>query len=445
MIQAIEAEQEVLAAILLEPNLAVYLDELEESYFNDNANLDLFKTMLDIYKQGKPVNTVTVAAAKRELVGHALKITGDAFVAGFEQHLQVLKDAATMRQAYLQAQKIANMAEKMDDANEVLSYALNVFNGLVPSDKKAEDFKDVVLQTLEEIEDRYRNRDKKEYYMNSLSAFNIMTAGLHRSEFHIIAARPSVGKTAFALQLAEDIARNGVKVLFFSREMSKTQLVERMIARRTGVGHWNIRTGNLNDDDWEKLSALGLPLGTLPLVIDTESATVEDMKLKAMSMPDVGLIVIDYLQLVSTKRRYDSRSLEVGHISRELKELSMKMNIPVVALAQINRDAANKRPGLENLAESGKLEQDADNVYFLHRPDEQPLWQEKKLLYIELIAAKQRQAPIGMMTIIFNPDWQAFYDLDKTRENSQEEEIKSHERRENAGNHKRAYGSRGIG
>ncbi len=378
MLKAIEAEKEVLAAIMLEP---------------------------------EHPDIIAISAIKPDMMQYALEITGNAFVAGFQQHLQILKDAAILRKAYLQAQKIANMAQNSDDPSEVLSYAMKAFADIVPTENNHESFSDAVMETVDEIEDRYRNKDKREYYMSSLQSFNAMTAGLHRSELHIIAARPSVGKTAFALQLAHDIAKNGVKTLFFSREMSKTQLVERMLAKDSGVSHWNIRTGQLTDDDWKRLGVLGLKIGELPIVIDTKSSTIEDIKLKSMSIPDVGLIVVDYIQLVGTKQHYDSRKLEIGGVSRELKNLCMELNIPVVALAQINRDAANRVPGLENLAESGNLEQDADNVYFLYRPNDQPLWHTKKLLEIEVIAAKQRQAPIGKKTVMFNPDRQTFYDI----------------------------------
>lgn len=416
MLKAIEAEREVLAAIMLSPELDVYLDTLTVDDFNDPRNADLLKVMKEIRESGKHPDTITVNAVKPGMLQYVLEITGNAFVAGFYEHFQLVKDAAVMRKMYLQAQKIANMAHEGKDATETLAYALKVFGEMLPKESGPENFRDVVLETIDEIENRYRNKDKHEYYMNSLNSFNTMTAGLHRSELHIIAARPSVGKTAFGLQLAEDIAKNGVKTLFFSREMSKTQLVERMLAKDSGVSHWNIRTGQLTDEDWKHLGVLGLQIGDLPLIIDTAHATIEDIKLKTMSVPDVGLIVVDYIQLVGTKQRYDSRKLELGAVSRELKNISMELNIPVVALAQINRDAANRVPGIENLAESDNLGQDADNVYFLHRPDEQPLWKDKKLLEIEFIAAKQRQAPIGKKDLIFNPDRQRFYDIDEREE-----------------------------
>lgn len=417
MLKATEAEREVLAAIMLEPDLAIYLDTLSAEDFNEPRNVDLLKTMQEIHKNGKHPDIIAISVIKPDMMQYALEITGNAFTAGFQQHLALVKDAAILRKTYLQAQRIAKMAVDSDNVTDVLSHALKTFNDMVPKDSKPETFSEVVMETIDEIEERYRNKDKREYYMNSLSSFNTMTAGLHKSELHIIAARPSVGKTAFALQLAEDIAKNGVKVLFFSREMSKTQLVERMLAKDSGVSHWNIRTGQLTDDDWKRLGVLGLKIGELPIVIDTKSSTIEDIKLKSMSIPDVGLIVVDYIQLVGTKQHYDSRKLEIGGVSRELKNLCMELNIPVVALAQINRDAANRVPGLENLAESGNLEQDADDVYFLYRPNDQPLWKEKKLLEIEIIAAKQRQAPIGKKTVMFNPDRQMFYDIAYREEN----------------------------
>jgi replicative DNA helicase len=416
MLKAVEAEREVLASIMLSPELDIYLDTLTQDDFNESRNAELLKVMQDIRKSGKHPDIITVNAIKPDMLQYVLEITGDAFVAGFQEHLQLIKDVAAMRKMYLQAQKVANMAKKESDANEVLAYALNTFNSLLPKKAQSESFNEVVEETINEIEDRYRNKDKHEYYMNSLNSFNAITAGLHKAELHIIAARPSVGKTAFGLQLTEDIAKNGIKTLFFSREMSKTQLVERMLAKDSGVSHWNIRTGRLTDDDWRKLGVLGLKIGELPIIIDTSSANIEDIKLKSMSISDVGLIVVDYIQLVGTKQKYDSRKLELGAISRELKNISMELNIPVVALAQINRDAANRVPGLENLAESGNLEQDADNVYFLYRPNEQPLWNSKRLIEIEFIAAKQRQAPIGKKDLIFNPDRQRFYDIDNREE-----------------------------
>lgn len=413
MIENTTAERSVLGTIIIYPEYGVYLDSISEDDFTTGENVKLFTAMKKIYQQGKTIDYAAIAAIDHPILSYALEVASEGFQGDFQQDLQALKDASALRKTFLNAQKIAQMAQQSDSASSVITHAIQAFNNIIPKNDEYNTFSDVVLKTMDDIEDRYRSRDSKEYYMNSLQSWNFMTAGLHRAELHIVAARPSVGKTAFALQLATDIAKNGVKTLFFSREMSEIQLVERILARVTGVSHWNIRTGKLDDDDWDKLSVLGLPIGNLPIIVDTKSATIEDIWLETIKTPNVGLVVVDYLQLVGVKKRYDSRTLEVGYISRQLKQMAMELNIPVVALAQINRDAANRMPALENLAESGKIEQDADNVYFLHRPDNQPLWQQKKLLYIDLIAAKQRQAPIGHKTIIFNPDRQAFYDLAK--------------------------------
>lgn len=416
MLVAKDAEKEVLAAMLIEPQLNIYIDALTEDDFIDSQNRELFKVMKSIKDSKQIPDIVTVGLESPKLVPYVTQITGEVFTASFEQCLDIVKSATIMRKIYNTATEVRKMAEEETDAVKVVAWALEKIKEAVPECRGNQKFFDVVVKTINEIEHRVKNGVEREFEIKSLKKFNEITSGFYRGELSIIAARPSVGKTAFALQLAEDIAKSGKKVLIFSREMTKKQLIERLLARAANISHWEMRTGKLNDEKLSRLSIFGLEMAKLPIEIDTESTTIEDIRLKACSSEEVDIIIVDYLQLVESKKRFDVRNLEVGYISRQLKTLAIELNIPIIALSQLNRDAADTEPGLENLAESSKLEQDADNIYFLHRPEEQDLWEQHKLLYIDIIAAKQRQAPIGRTRVIFNPDKQKFYDIEKNRE-----------------------------
>ena len=239
-----------------------------------------------------------------------------------------------------------------------------------------------------------------------------VTDGLHEQELTIIAARPGVGKTAFALQMAENISKKGVYTYFASLEMSEKQLGNRIIAREAEIDGNKLRMGWLEETDFEKIGKVASNISNLKMYIDSKSATIQDIEIKATELKQenkLGLIIIDYLQLLKSRNKFNVREQEVAEISRKLKLMSKNLNIPVVALCQLNRETEKrKRPMLSDLRESGSLEQDADNVIFLYVDEEEKMQVSQT---IEVIIAKQRNGPTGTIKMAFNKKQMRFINL----------------------------------
>lgn len=241
------------------------------------------------------------------------------------------------------------------------------------------------------------------------------TGGLHKGEVTIIAARPSIGKTALAVQIALQVAKKEKVVQVFSREMSQVQLGTRLIANQGKVDGQRMRTGHIRDEDWIEIVKAEAALSNLPLYINDEASTMPDIRAVCAEKKHKGLdlVIIDYMQLIEPHKRSDTREREVAEISRAIKKLTLEFEIPIIALSQLNRSTANKRPTLDTLRESGAIEQDADNVILLHKPDEKDVPDEDLQLYrtlksagrdyVEVIIGKQRNGPTGMFTMSYNP------------------------------------------
>jgi replicative DNA helicase len=284
-------------------------------------------------------------------------------------------------------------------------------NGFVP-------IHDVLMESYEQIEAQHFNKSGISGTPTGFVDLDRMISGLKGSELIILAARPSMGKTAFALNLAQNVGvRAGKTVALFSLEMSASQLVMRMLAAEGNIDAQGFRTGNLNEEDWEKLTMAMSTLSEAPIFIDdTPGITVYDIRAKLRRLKaehGLGLVVIDYLQLI-TGRGGDSRQQEISEISRSLKLLAREFDVPVIALSQLSRaveQRQDKRPMLSDLRESGSIEQDADVVAFLYRDDYYNEESEKKNI-AELIIGKQRNGPVGKVELLFLKNYNKFLSLD---------------------------------
>ena len=296
---------------------------------------------------------------------------------------------------------------------------------IVRSDYKA--LNELLGDAFERIEDLHNHKGSLRGLKTGFRDIDKMTAGLQKGDLIIVGARPSMGKTTFAQNLAYNIAsieRKGV--LFFSLEMSANQIIERMISDVSGVNNWNIRTGNLSDDEFAKIGDAMAEMAEIPIYIDdTSSMTIMELRNKARRAAhdhDIGVIVIDYLQLLQGSDRYKGQRVqEVTEISQGLKILARELNVPVVALAQLSRNVTgreNPRPILSDLRESGSIEQDADLVMFIHRPDyykkNDDDYEETHIT--EILIAKHRNGETGKVELYFHPELLRFMSLDKNRE-----------------------------
>ena len=279
----------------------------------------------------------------------------------------------------------------------------------------------ILAEGFDRLDELHKNKGKLRGIKTGWKDLDNKTAGLQRSDLFILAARPAMGKTTFVLNLAQNVAvQEKQAVLFFSLEMSKDQLVDRMLSAQSGVDAWNIRTGNLSDDDFERLGASMGELSEAPIYIDdTPGITVMEMRTKARREAQkhpLGLIIIDYLQLMSGSRAGGefNRVQEVSEISRGLKLIAREMNVPVIALSQLSRSVESRSPQipqLSDLRESGSIEQDADLVAFLYREDYYNPETDRQHI-ADLIIAKHRNGPTGRIEFYFHPEKLKFVSLD---------------------------------
>ena len=279
-------------------------------------------------------------------------------------------------------------------------------NKIEQVNEKEKTFLEQVVEASEKIEQSVLEGQDYSLYTGITDLDNII-CGLHKEELTIIGARPGVGKTTFALQIAEYIARKGVETAIISLEMSDYQVIQKMIARRTRVNSYKMRLGTLEKNDLEKIGQASVEISQLPIHLITNARTlqhIENITRKLKNKSNLGLLVIDYIQLIKNKGKFNSREQEVADITRTLKLLSLELKIPIIGLCQLSRNATKQEPTLADLRESGAIEQDADNVFFLYQEKES----EESIVDITLKIAKQRAGEIGKVYLKFNKTMSEF-------------------------------------
>lgn len=431
--QNVEAEQAVLGAILIAPEiLPALLENIHPDDFYRNSHQLIFSCAMEIAEKGEPVDLITLMATlqsqgKLEEAGGVEYIAGLAntvpTAANAEYHAGIVADRAMLRRIIGVSTEIAASGYAgTDDVGELLDTAERRILALVQSrsDKGFTPIRDVLMQAYERIEYLYHHRDGLTGIPSGYAELDRMTSGFQKSDLIILAARPSVGKTAFALNIAQNVAvRSKLTVAVFSLEMSKEQLVQRMISAEANIDAHVLRTGQLVDEDWTKLSMGIASLSEAPLFIDdSPGITVSDMRARLRRLQlehGLGLVVIDYLQLIHSRGKTDNRQQEISEISRNLKGLARELNVPIIALSQLSRSVEqrqDKRPMLSDIRESGSIEQDADVVGFLYREDYYDPETEHKNI-VEIIIGKQRNGPTGKVELVFLKNYNKFVSLER--------------------------------
>ncbi|MDD4371795.1 MAG: replicative DNA helicase [Anaerostipes sp.] len=419
---SIEAEQSVIGAMIMDRDaIADVSDIVNADDFYQKQNGVLFEAMVELYKEGKPVDLVTLQNKLREKdVPESMKslefirdlIEAVPTSANAKQYANIVKDKATLRKLIRVSEEITKECYLgKEEVDTILDDTeKNVF-GLLQETSGRQDFvpiDQVVLNTLEGIETAASTSGKITGVATGFDDLDFKLTGLHASELIMVAARPAMGKTAFVLNIAQHAAiRNNVPTAVFSLEMSKEQLVTRLMAMEAMVDSQAIRTGELQETDWEKLMESAGSIGRAPLIIDdTPGITVAELRSKCRRYKQtqgLGLIIIDYLQLMSGGKRSESRQQEISEISRSLKALAREMDAPVIALSQLSRMVEQRKPPkpiLSDLRESGSIEQDADVVMFIYRDDYYNEDSDKKGL-AEIIVAKQRNGSTGSVELVW--------------------------------------------
>lgn len=438
--QSIEAEQCVLGGILIEDGvIAKVIDLLSPADFYREDHRIIYTAMLDLFDRGEPQDIVTVHNALK--TGGNLDSAGGAaylaeltevvpVAANIASYARIVRDKAILRRLIEKASEIASFCyEEAGDVDEILESAeAGIFE--VSQAKIAQSFqpiKSVLRQGIKKIEGLY---EKKELITGVPSGFvglDRMTAGFQPSDLVIIAGRPSMGKTALALNIAQNAAiSNRVPVAIFSLEMSKEQLALRMLCSEARVDAQHVRTGFISDSDWPKIYHAANLLSEAPIYIDdTAYQSVLEMRAKARrlkSESNLGLVIVDYLQLMKGRGRTESREQEISEISRSLKAMAKELNVPVLALSQLNRkveDRPNKRPQMADLRESGAIEQDADVIAFIYRDEVYNRSEDNPNRgTAEVILGKQRNGPTGVVKLAFVARYSTFANLEEERDAS---------------------------
>ncbi|MDI3299637.1 MAG: replicative DNA helicase [Bacillota bacterium] len=430
--QAIEAEQQVLGALLLDRDALVRIAVmLTPQDFYKEAHRVIYEAMLALFDRGQPVDVITLAdelGRKDQLeraggVAYLASLASSvATAANVDYHARIVQEKSMLRQLLAAVGEIsASVFNSGEEVDTLLDQAENrIFQVSQRRQSRSyEPLRDVLIKTFEEIERLYTHRGEVIGIPSGFPDLDRLTSGWHPSELIIVAARPSQGKTALSLNMAAVAAvRYKVPVAIFSLEMSKEQLAQRLLCAEAQVPSVRLRTGTLSDDDWPKLSrALGR-LSDAPIYIDdTPNISVLELRAKARRLKaerNIGMVVVDYLQLMRSHGRAESRQQEISEISRSLKSLARELSVPVVALSQLSRaveQRQDRRPQLSDLRESGAIEQDADVVTFIYQNPEM-----ESSNVVELILAKQRNGPVGSAQLVFLREIGKFVSLDRRQQ-----------------------------
>ncbi len=437
--QALDLEEAVLGAIMLEKNAALeILDILQAKSFYSPAHQKIFQVIFDLSAQHQPIDMLTVTEGLKrngdlEHIGGAYYISKLTSNIGSASHLEF--HARIIAQKFIQREliKIASDIQKKayedeTDVLDLLNYSESSIFKLAEGNIKNETVKisEVIEKAIDKIEEASNREDNLSGVPSGFTSFDRVTSGWQASDLVIIAARPSMGKTAFVLSMARNMAVNHqVPLVVFSLEMSTLQLVNRLIAAETELGSEKLRSGRLEDYEWKQLDVKVRNLNDAPIFIDdTPAITLFELRAKCRRLKTqygIKLIVIDYLQLMSgTPETKGNREQEVSTISRGLKAIAKELNVPIIALSQLNRSvemrSGDKRPQLSDLRESGAIEQDADLVIFIHRPEKYGITEDAEgnstKGLAELIIAKHRNGAVTDVQLKFREELAKFEELE---------------------------------
>lgn len=430
---SLEAEQSVLGAMLLDKDaIAKAIDILVVDDFYREAHRIIFDAVVTLYNRAEPVDLIMVTELLRqknalESVGGASYISSLANMvptaANAEYYASIVKDKSIYRALVNAGNQISSMGfESGQDVEQTMDRAQQLIFNISQKGriKTIDDMNTVLMRTFDRIERLYETKGAVTGVPTGFTEMDRMLSGLQPSELIIIAARPSMGKTALALNIATHVALSEKKpVLIFSLEMSQDLLAQRMLCAQASVNAQELRRGNLTDSDWPKLSQAIGRLSEAPIFID-DTPTISALEIRSRARKlkiekGLGLIVIDYLQLIQGKGKTESRQQEIAEITRSLKSLARELEVPVLSLAQLSRAVeatADKKPMLSHLKESGEIEQSADVVAFIYRDEYYNVDTENKNI-AEIIIAKQRNGPTGSFQLYWQKEYTRFRNLER--------------------------------
>ena len=429
-----DAEQAVLGSMLTDNDAVMAAVEvLKEDAFYREDNKIIYQAILNLYSKSEPIDIITLKD-ELESMGKFEQVGGFEYLASLpdkvpttanvQKYIKIVEEKSVLRNLIKTANEIIELGyNPTEDVEDIMDGAEKKIFDIMQSKntKSYTPIKDVLVESFTNLEKLYNQKQHVTGVPTQFYDLDDKTAGLHGSELILVAARPAMGKTAFALNIATNAAlRANVPVAIFSLEMSKDQLVNRMLCSEAMVDSNKVRTGKLDEEDWTKLAEAIGPLSEAGVYIDdTPGISVMEIRTKCRKLKmekNIGLVVIDYLQLISgSNKRNGSREQEISEISRSLKVLAKELNVPVIALSQLSRAVEQRddhRPMLSDLRESGAIEQDADIVMFLYRDDYYNKESEKKDI-AEVIIAKQRGGQTGTVELLWMGQYTKFVNLER--------------------------------
>ena len=434
-----DAEMAVLGCFLEYEHTTEHIHELTENDFYVQGNRRIFTAMQGLYCEKMKIDLITTHDKLRELgiqedlTEALLGCIKLAFTSvSIKQHIAILKKASARRTAIDVLQRSANdLLDFTNDTTTIIEHTRNSLRNLAYTGNSSwTTMADIMVKTFGKIEERCRGEEKR--ITSGTASIDNAIGGFYPGELTIVGARPAIGKSAFGASVAIGAAKQGIKVCYASREMSDEQVGQRVISHFSGVDGMKLRKGTVEDEDWKQIWLAVRDAGNLPIHFTDSLSAIEDLRAEVQHKVDEGeceLLIVDYMQIMRTKKKFEADHLRVAYISKILKDMTLDLRIPVIALAQVKRFAGGgraKMPTLEDLKDSGAIEQDADGVIFLHRPDDAEdayvdkrdrelfeALQDTGKQYMAFGIAKQRQGATGYTTAVFDPSLMRYTAIDR--------------------------------
>lgn len=405
-------DEEIEKAMLYYLIFENYECELIDADFTTRLNKKIFKAIQNLKQAKEEITMLTVKnklTDEKNILSYLATLSENIYSTTAESVYKKLIELTKKRQM----QKLLNeSATKIKDAENIdidIEKVIKELNKIEDREVKEESLKEQIINTLDMIEKNMKNKNDYSLYTGMLD-LDQLTCGLHNEELTIIGARPGMGKTTFALQIADYIAKKKIPVMFISLEMSEEQIITKLIAKETRINSTKMRLGTLTDQEAVKVYEAGAELEEKSLYITSNLRTIQQIEVEARKMKNkknIGLIIIDYIQLIKSSQKFNLREQEVADITRTLKLLTLELKIPIIGLCQLNRNATRQEPMLSDLRESGAIEQDADNVIFIYQEEET----DAAAPVVTIKLAKQRAGTTGKVNMIFRKVYSEFVNI----------------------------------
>lgn len=377
---------------------------LDETDFAFEKNKRIIKAINELKAEKKEISIISlqsrISANNKQVIEYLTSLSEYVYATTADYIYNQVIELSKKRKLMELLQKSITELMEAENIDIFMQDKIKQINKIAEINEKEQTFVEQVVETSTEIEKNTLQKPDYTLY-TGITDLDKMICGLHKQELTIIGARPGVGKTTLALQIAEHIAERGTETAIISLEMSDTQVIQKLISRRARINSYKMRMGTLETEELEQVGIVSAEIAELPIHLITKARTIqhiENIARKLKNKNNLGLMVIDYIQLIKNKGKFNSREQEVADITRTLKLLSLELNIPIIGLCQLNRNAARQEPTLADLRESGAIEQDADNILFLYQESEST----ETVVDITLKLAKQRAGETGKINLKFN-------------------------------------------